>query len=807
MIRRSIVRKFSWLAALSMVFFLMLAAAPLAADQEVIYASYVNGFGSNHGWHDVDKAEGFIGYPAEYSQNHYAWKDVDVDLYGRLLKAYTFQSWSLTGTIDEVQAFAEVEIYDSSGGGQSLKVQLRAYNGVTVITQKTVTITQNLVPQTINIVLPEPTGGWTKEKVDNVELWVGATERKSWVTLHVFLFAKKIIYVPEPPGQASNPNPANGATDVSTGTQLSWTAGSNTTSHDVYFGTTSPGTFQGNQTGTTYYPGGLQGNTTYYWRIDEKGPGGTTTGAVWSFTTGDPPALKRPVSVFALPKTSGQIYIGWRLDNDRQDIGYDVYRKGPGESSYTRMTSSPITGSTNYLDTSVSGGGTYQYFVRAIDTVSGAESPDSVIASAAEWSGTSSYRKITGIADNFANGDAKVGDIDGDGQPDFLTVSRSYNETTQQYGNLHIKVYYNDGSLACDIDMGETEKIPRTAWTFWDMNGDGLDEVIGVMKNPSDGKYHLYVIDADADQTLDSIDVQTSYNSTRFKTIAVAYLDGQNPTIMYGDDHRANLWSVTAYNYDDTNGLTKKWDRIKPTNSMDTSHQFEVADIDQDGKDEVFYGVYVFDESGMWSNTWGGHSWSHADGVHVGDVDPGISGQEVCFHLEQSSGGIHLTRSNGTLLWTRRDGTQTNHAHIGWIGDVVPNTSGMELWIYHKLTGSGMLDPFLYDRQGNKFSIEVNLSFGPIDWDGTGSREVIEGNYIRRFNDAGTSLSDVKYIYTGTRIVADVIGDYREEVIRFDEENDQLCMWVYTNTSVNNTRKPSPWENLQYAEKHRKDGH
>jgi hypothetical protein len=54
----------------------------------------------------------------------------------------------------------------------------------------------------------------------------------------------------------------------------------------VYFGTTSPGTFQGNQPGTTFDAGTMAENTTYYWRIDEKNAGGITTGDVWSFTTG-----------------------------------------------------------------------------------------------------------------------------------------------------------------------------------------------------------------------------------------------------------------------------------------------------------------------------------------------------------------------------------------------------------------------------------------------------------------------------------------------------------------------------------------
>jgi hypothetical protein len=87
------------------------------------------------------------------------------------------------------------------------------------------------------------------------------------------------------PGQASSPSPADSATDVSINADLSWTAGSGSTSSDVYFGTTSPGTFQGNQTATTFDPGTMANDTTYYWRIDEINAGGTTTGIVWSFTT------------------------------------------------------------------------------------------------------------------------------------------------------------------------------------------------------------------------------------------------------------------------------------------------------------------------------------------------------------------------------------------------------------------------------------------------------------------------------------------------------------------------------------------
>ncbi len=92
---------------------------------------------------------------------------------------------------------------------------------------------------------------------------------------------------PVMPTPASNPGPGEGATGVSVDGNLSWTAGSDSTSHDVYFNDV----FQGNQPGTSFDPGMLADLTSYNWRIDEVNAAGTTTGTVWSFTTDVTPAL------------------------------------------------------------------------------------------------------------------------------------------------------------------------------------------------------------------------------------------------------------------------------------------------------------------------------------------------------------------------------------------------------------------------------------------------------------------------------------------------------------------------------------
>ncbi len=94
------------------------------------------------------------------------------------------------------------------------------------------------------------------------------------------------------PAPAAGPTPADGETGVLLDVVLGWTAGSGAVSHDVYFGSVeaeviSGSAFEGNQSGTGFDPGGLDGGTTYFWRIDEVGePGhGTSTGEVWQFTT------------------------------------------------------------------------------------------------------------------------------------------------------------------------------------------------------------------------------------------------------------------------------------------------------------------------------------------------------------------------------------------------------------------------------------------------------------------------------------------------------------------------------------------
>ncbi|MHC4574980.1 MAG: hypothetical protein ACYS76_12760 [Planctomycetota bacterium] len=97
-------------------------------------------------------------------------------------------------------------------------------------------------------------------------------------------------------GNAFDLFPGDGWRGVATDVVLSWGAGCGATSHDIYMGTNysdvKDGTaFIKNQMDTSYDPGGLELNKTYYWRIDERKPGSVSEGDVLEFKTGLLPVL------------------------------------------------------------------------------------------------------------------------------------------------------------------------------------------------------------------------------------------------------------------------------------------------------------------------------------------------------------------------------------------------------------------------------------------------------------------------------------------------------------------------------------
>lgn len=67
--------------------------------------------------------------------------------------------------------------------------------------------------------------------------------------------------------------------------RLMWVPGRGALSHNVYFGTTNPPPFVGNQREAVFTTGPLRPRTQYFWRVDEVTGSGVVRGRVWNFTT------------------------------------------------------------------------------------------------------------------------------------------------------------------------------------------------------------------------------------------------------------------------------------------------------------------------------------------------------------------------------------------------------------------------------------------------------------------------------------------------------------------------------------------
>jgi hypothetical protein len=95
-----------------------------------------------------------------------------------------------------------------------------------------------------------------------------------------------------PPKTTYNADPADGVHFVKTDADISWSAGFDGKLGHLYFGQDpaeveagTGGVYKGPIVGTTYDPGLLEEDKTYYWRVDQFDGIETHEGNVWSFTT------------------------------------------------------------------------------------------------------------------------------------------------------------------------------------------------------------------------------------------------------------------------------------------------------------------------------------------------------------------------------------------------------------------------------------------------------------------------------------------------------------------------------------------
>ena len=126
--------------------------------------------------------------------------------------------------------------------------------------------------------------------------WARAHWERKWNNTASFPETK--AFVPLPPSVPTLVSPANGTSGVSASATLRWYAGKWAHKYDVYVGTSSAsmtrvltnselGPSQAETEYKSFSVTGLQGNTTYYWKVVSRTMADVTaTSATWSFSTG-----------------------------------------------------------------------------------------------------------------------------------------------------------------------------------------------------------------------------------------------------------------------------------------------------------------------------------------------------------------------------------------------------------------------------------------------------------------------------------------------------------------------------------------
>jgi rhamnogalacturonan endolyase len=270
---------------------------------------------------------------------------------------------------------------------------------------------------------------------------------------------------------------------------------------------------------------------------------------------------------------------------------------------------------------------------------------------------------------------------------------------------------------------------------------------------------------------------------------AVAYLDGKRPSLVMCRGYYTRS-VLAAWNWRGGK-LTRVWtfdsaDEGNKGYAGQGNHNLSVGDVDGDGRDEIVYGACVIDDNGKGFYTTG---LGHGDALHLSDLDPARPGLEV-FDIQErfDDAGAHFRDAKtGEILWKKpsvKAGADGEGPGRGLALDIDPRYQGFECWV----KGAGITG--LFSARGEKISDREprSCNFG-VFWDGDTLSELLDRNTIFKWNWAESAeavllTAEGCASNNGTKatpaLSADILGDWREEVIWRTTDNKELR--IYTTT-------------------------
>lgn len=432
-------------------------------------------------------------------------------------------------------------------------------------------------------------------------------------------------------------------------------------------------------------------------------------------------------------------------------------------------------------------------------------------------------------------GDSSVGDIDGDGEYELIVrmepTNRHDNAHDGYTGNVFIDCYELTGEHLWRIDLGRNVRAGShyVGVMVYDLDGDGKAEVVtrtcdgttdskgrvignadadwreeGEWKAKNSrseprfvnqgrilkGKDYLTVFSGKTGKQLHTIDYvpqrgnpedwgdDRANRSDRFLS-CIAYLDGIRPSLIMCRGYYTRT-VIAAFDWDGRK-LTERWvfDSDEPGNEGYAGqgfHNLRTGDVDGDGKDEIIYGSCTIDDNGKGLYTTG---LGHGDAIHMTCFDPSSPKLQIwdC-HENKIDGSAFRDAATGEILFQIKSSEDIGRCMAA---DIDPTNYGVEMW--------SICTEGLYNIEGKEY---VRYTKRPpmsmaVWWDGDLSRELLNKNLILKYKPARKRCFNIEEFegamnINGTKgtplLQADIIGDWREEVILMSEDAREIRVYI-----------------------------
>jgi rhamnogalacturonan endolyase len=551
----------------------------------------------------------------------------------------------------------------------------------------------------------------------------------------------------------------------------------------------------------------------------------------------------------AVRQSDGSVFVSWRLfGTDPDAITFNLYRVASADTPI-RVNEEPIADATNFVDRNSGTNPSLAYFVRPM--LKGRELKPSKAARV--WEKGYLEIPIQSIA-AYRPGDVSVADLDGDGEYEIVLHQASNgrdNSFAGITGTPVLDAYELDGTHLWRIDLGINirEGQHYTQFMVYDLDGDGRGElacktadgtkdgkgkIIGDATKDwrhqeegsrrhgriLDGPEFFTIFDGRTGAALKTVDYVPSrypidgwggiggnggndnYGNRCDRFLAcIAYLDGKRPSVVMC---RGVYGRIVLAAWDWRRGkLSQRWvfdSGISHPPFTDASpysgmggHSLSVADVDGDGKDEIVYQAMTVDDNGKGLYSTGRR---HGDSMHVSDFYPDRPGLELLLISEneddtvrfQTPGvGVHDARM-GKPIWTHSAGVDVTQ---GMMADIDPRHRGAEAW-----GGPGGLR----NSRGEDTGPKPRSTTWALWWDGDLLRELF-GAAVTKWNwETGAEerifIPDGRGVGLGPNLAADILGDWREEILV--AAPDRRSLRLYTTTIPTSHRLYTLMHDPQY---------